>query len=195
MSDVLASQKKKAAARAAQAQAQVQASANVSDFAKMCIRVGKIIKAWDHESADSLLCEEIDVGEESTRMIASGIKAHYAKEDLVGRMVLVVCNLKASKILGFESNGMVLAAMGEDKVELVGVPDGSEVGERVFIPGLSGEPVSSAQVKKKKIWSSVSKSLKADAEGSLVWEGEGGGTVQTKKGKCVVESLKDVPVK
>ena len=50
-------------------------------------------------------------------------------------------------------------------------------------------------LKKKKIWSSVSKSLKADAEGSLVWEGEGGGTVQTKKGKCVVESLKDVPVK
>ncbi len=68
------------------------------------------MKVWHHPDADKLFCEEIDVGEESPRQIASGLRQHYSLEEMQDRKVLVVCNLKPAKIVGFESNGMVLAA-------------------------------------------------------------------------------------
>lgn len=94
------------------------------EFTKLDIRVGQILKAWEHRDADRLFCEEVDVGEKDaetntkvlTREIASGLRGHYDISDLIGRKVLVVCNLKASRIIGFASHGMVLAA----KVRLFG---------------------------------------------------------------------------
>ena len=80
------------------------------EFTKMDIRVGQITKVWLHPEADKLYCEEIDVGEDAPREIASGLREHYTLEEMEGRKVLVVCNLKAAKIVGFTSNGMVLAA-------------------------------------------------------------------------------------
>ena len=167
--------------------------ANQSDFTKMEIRVGKIIEVWNHESADKLFCEKIDVGEEAgPREIASGLREFYSIEDMKEKLVLVVCNLKASKILGFTSNGMVLAAKGEDgKTELVEPPEGSKVGERVVIDGLVGEPFSSSQVKKKKIWAAVSKDLKTGDGGIATWQGK---TIETSSGPCKVVSLVGAPI-
>ena len=61
-------------------------------------------------------CEQIDVGEETgPREIASGLRDHYTLEEMSDREVLVVCNLKAANLVGFKSNGMVLAAkVGDD---------------------------------------------------------------------------------
>jgi len=166
--------------------------ANQSDFTKMEIRVGKIIEVWNHESADKLLCEKIDVGEETPREIASGLRDFYTIEEMQDKLILVVCNLKSSKILGFTSNGMVLAAKGEDgKTELVEPPEGSKVGERVAIEGLEGEPFSSSQVKKKKIWSNVSKGLKTTDGGVATWQGK---TIQTSSGPCKAASLVGAPI-
>ena len=86
--------------------------------------MGKIVKVWNHESADKLFCEEIDVGEDGPREIASGLRGHYTLEDMQDRLVLVVCNLKAAKIVGFSSNGMVLAAKVSKKSRVfVGLKD------------------------------------------------------------------------
>jgi methionine--tRNA ligase beta chain len=85
--------------------------ANQPEFTKMDIRVGKIVKVWNHESADKLYCEQIDLAEdEGPREIASGLRDFYSLEEMQDRKVLVVCNLKAAKMVGFTSNGMVLAA-------------------------------------------------------------------------------------
>jgi len=100
-------QKEIAASKAGQKNSAAQDQPN---FTKMDIRVGQITKVWHHPEADKLFCEEIDVGEENKREIASGLREHYTLEDMEGRKVLVVCNLKAAKIVGFASNGMVLAA-------------------------------------------------------------------------------------
>ena len=185
---------KKAAAIASSEKGRgVSGGANQSDFTKMEIRVGKIMEVWNHDSADKLFCEKIDVGEETgPREIASGLREHYTIEDMQDKLVLVVCNLKASKILGFSSNGMVLAAKGEDgKTELVEPPEGSKVGERVFIEGLEGEPFSSSQIKKKKIWTVVSKDLKTADGGVATWQGK---TIQTASGPCKVVSLVGAPI-
>jgi len=166
---------------------------NQCEFTKIDIRVGKIHKVWNHPEADKIFCEEIDVGEENPREIASGLRGHYELSDMQDKMVLVVCNLKAAKIVGFTSNGMVLAAKSEDgkKVELVEPPVGATIGERVYIEGLSGEPYSSAQVKKKKTWETVAKSLKANDEGLASWDGR---IMNVKAGPCSVVSLKNAPI-
>lgn len=163
------------------------------EFTKMDIRVGKITKVWNHAGADKLFCEEIDVGEEAgPRQIASGLRDFYTLEDMQDRLVLVVCNLKAAKIVDFMSNGMVLAAKSEDgKAELVTPPAGSKIGERVFIEGMEGEPISSAQTKKKKTWNAVSKDLKTGEEGVATWQDK---IIRTSAGPCKAATMVGVPI-
>ena len=169
-------------------------SLTFDEFLKVDIRVGKIVKVWNHESADKLFCEQIDVGEETgPREIASGLREHYTLEEMQNKLVLVVCNLKKAKIVGFTSEGMVLAAKAEDgsKVELITPPEGSTVGERVTIEGLTGEPISAAQLKKRKTWEAVAKELKTGEGGVATWQGK---TIQTAAGPCKAASLVGAPI-
>ncbi len=187
---------KKAAAAASSKAGQKKDSGpdNQPIFTKVDIRVGKITKVWNHPDADKLFCEEIDVGEANgPRQIASGIRGHYELSALQDTKVLVVCNLKSVKIVGFASNGMVLAAKSADgsKVELVRPPDGAEIGERVFIDGLTGEPTTSAQMKKRKIWDIVAKGLKTSDGGVATWDGM---DILSKAGKCSVATLANAPI-
>jgi len=158
------------------------------DFTKLDIRVGQIVKAWHHEDANKLFCELIDVGESEPRAIASGLREFYQLEKFQSKKVLVVCNLKASKIVGFSSNGMVLAAKNADgsKVELIVPPEESKVGERVFIEGLEGSPFSSAQVKKKKIMENVALKLRTGENCVAMWDGN---AIMTSAGPCAAATL------
>ncbi|MBV9961313.1 MAG: methionine--tRNA ligase [Parafilimonas sp.] len=79
------------------------------DFAKLDLRVGKILSAEKVEKADKLLKLEIDLGFEK-RTIVSGIALHFKPEDIVGKQVVVVANLAPRKMRGIESNGMILMA-------------------------------------------------------------------------------------
>jgi len=77
----------------------------------MDLRVGKISKVWNHEEADKLFCEEIDLGDElGTRQVASGLREHYKLEEMQDRLVVVLANLKARKLVNFPSHGMVLVS-------------------------------------------------------------------------------------
>ena len=78
--------------------------------------VGRIVDAWKHEKADKLICEVIDCGEAfgGERKIASGLFHFYKPEELKGRLVIVVANLKEKPLVGYPSHGMVLCACKED---------------------------------------------------------------------------------
>ena len=89
-----------------------KAEIQFDDFAKLDLRVGKIVSAQKVEKADKLLKLEIDLGIE-TRTIVSGIALHFTVEEIVGKQVVVVANLAPRKMRGIESNGMIL--MAEDK--------------------------------------------------------------------------------
>lgn len=102
----------------------------IDDFDRIELRVGKIIKCEKHPKADKLLVSQVKIGPE-TRQIVSGIAKWYKPEDLIGKEVTVVCNLKPVKLRGIESQGMILAA-GDDGDDLVlphttGAKDGCEV--------------------------------------------------------------------
>jgi methionyl-tRNA synthetase len=177
--------------------------ANQPDFTKLEIRVGKIVKVWNHEKADKLYCEQIDLGElgGGVREIASGLRPYYSLEEMQDKLVLVVCNLKAQKLVGFESNGMVLAAKSADgsQVELVLAPDGAVLGERVLLQGLDGgteaeyPPFSSTQVRKKKIFEAVAADLKTsdDDDCKATWKGQ---VLTTSAGPCKANTLKGASI-
>ncbi|MBO7205805.1 MAG: methionine--tRNA ligase, partial [Candidatus Methanomethylophilaceae archaeon] len=82
------------------------------DFRKLDIRVAQITQIDDHPDAEKLYLMKVDVGEE--RQIVAGLKAYYSKEEMLGRKVLCLANLKPAKLRGQRSEGMLLAADDEE---------------------------------------------------------------------------------
>jgi len=102
----------------------------IEDFTKVELKVGTIISAEKHPKADRLLVEQIDLGDE-TRQIVSGIAASFSPEEVVGKKVIVVTNLKPVKLRGVESQGMILCASNADDLDIVTIvkdlPNGTKV--------------------------------------------------------------------
>jgi len=82
----------------------------IDDFSKVDLRVGQVLSAERIPKADKLLLLKVDLNEEQPRQILAGIAQYYEPEQLVGRKVVIVANLKPRKLRGFESQGMVVAA-------------------------------------------------------------------------------------
>ena len=101
---------------------------SIEDFSKIKLRVAEVLAAEPVPKADKLLKLKIDLGDEQ-RELVSGIALKYKPEELIGKRVIVVANLKAAKIRGVVSHGMILAASHDDELQVVTVdmPVGSEV--------------------------------------------------------------------
>ena len=101
-----------------------------ADFEKIEMKVGTIVQCEKHPKADRLLVEQIDLGSE-TRQVVSGISKFYKPEELIGKQVIVVTNLKPRKLRGVESNGMILCGVGEDDLTVLTtdqkMPNGTKV--------------------------------------------------------------------
>ncbi|MBR5315620.1 MAG: methionine--tRNA ligase [Firmicutes bacterium] len=108
---------------------ELKAPIEFDDFDKIDLRVGLIEKAEKHPKADKLLIFQVKMGTER-RQIVSGVAEHYKPEEMVGKKVIVVANLKPRKLRGEESKGMILFADNGDKLEIVSTeaPDGEIVG-------------------------------------------------------------------
>jgi methionyl-tRNA synthetase len=85
------------------------------DFAKVDLRVAKIIHAEPHPKADKLFKLQLDDGSGTPRQICAGIREHYKTEDLTGRLIIIVANLAPRVLRGEESRGMLLAASDAPK--------------------------------------------------------------------------------
>jgi len=105
------------------------------EFAKLDLRVARVVKAEDHPKADKLLRLQVDDGSGTTRQICAGIKGAYAAEQLVGKLIVIVANLAPRVIRGEESRGMLLAAsdVAKDAAEASGVE------RRVIVLSPAGE--------------------------------------------------------
>jgi methionyl-tRNA synthetase len=88
---------------------------DITDFAKVELRVGEVLTAERIPKADKLLLLTVDIGEEKPRQILAGIAQHYEPEQIRGRKIAVVANLKPRKLRGYESQGMLLAASVGDE--------------------------------------------------------------------------------
>lgn len=102
----------------------------IDDFAKIDLRIAKVLECEKVEGSDKLLKLQLEVGSEK-RQVVSGIAKYYKPEDLIGKSVVLVANLKPVKLRGVESNGMILAASNDETLTvltpLADIKSGSQV--------------------------------------------------------------------
>jgi methionyl-tRNA synthetase len=101
-------------------------------FMKVELRTGKITNVQDHPDADKLYVVSVDDGSESGRTVCAGLKPYYSADEMVGKSVVFVANLKPRKLRGVMSEGMLLAADdGNDNVKLISIDGDIQVGSEV----------------------------------------------------------------
>mgnify|MGYP000936413694 CR=1 FL=1 len=111
-------------------QAEKMEQITVEDFQKVVLKVGKVISCEKHPDADTLLIEQIDLGEGETRQIVSGIASSYTPGQMIGKQVVVITNLKPAVIRGQRSEGMLLAGKNGKEVvvaEVNGLAPGTRI--------------------------------------------------------------------
>ncbi len=102
----------------------------IDDFAKVEIRVAKVTACEKVKKSDKLLCLQLDDGM-GGRQVVSGIAQYYTPEDLIGKKIQLIANLKPVKLRGVESNGMICAADTPDGVKVIFVDDSIPVGSKI----------------------------------------------------------------
>jgi len=103
---------------------------DIDTFAQTDLRVAEIIEAEKIKKSDKLLKLQARIGQQQMQIVA-GIASHYQPEDLIGKKVIVVANLQPAKLRGQTSEGMLLAASGDDKLTLLTVMDDLPSGSKV----------------------------------------------------------------
>jgi aminoacyl tRNA synthase complex-interacting multifunctional protein 1 len=164
------------------------------DICKLEFKVGVITKVWNHPEADKLYCEEIDVGEESPRLIASGLRPHFTLEQMQGQRLLVVANLKPKNLVKFKSHGMVLCAAapndgdgGGERVEFIEPPEGATIGEVVTFEGLPPpKPLAPSQVEKNKVFIACAEHMKTTGDCVAAWKDH---IFMTSAGPCKARTI------
>jgi len=91
---------------------------NIDDFRKLELKIGEIKEVTEHPNADKLYVVIVDLGDKTKQLVA-GIRGSYAKEDLIGKQVVVVDNLEPAMLRGVESQGMLLAASDETGISII----------------------------------------------------------------------------
>ncbi len=102
----------------------------IDDFAKTELRVAQVIECERIKKAKKLLKLQLDLGYEK-RQVVSGIAQHYAPEDLIGKKVVIVANLKPVKLCGEDSFGMILCASNDKGLSIISPADDMELGSEV----------------------------------------------------------------
>jgi methionyl-tRNA synthetase len=131
-------------------------------FSTLDLRVAKIVDVKDHPNADKLYVVELDVGEKRT--VCAGLREHYDKEELKGKLVVLVYNLQPAELRGVQSQGMMLAAVKKDAVRIL-QPKGKP-GDLVSVEGLPRhpKPITINEFAKIKMQTSKTKVLYKDKE-------------------------------
>jgi methionyl-tRNA synthetase len=102
---------------------------SMEEFQKMDLRVAKILAAETIKKSDKLLKLRVDMGEERT--IVAGIARSYKPEELVGKTVMILANLQPAKLMGVESQGMILAAEGDNGAVLATFDGEAKIGAKI----------------------------------------------------------------
>lgn len=121
-------QKKIAAER--KKEAEKVPEADISDFEKLDLRVGKVVFCEKHPNADKLYVLKVDIGESEPRQIVSGLASSYTPGQVIGKNIVVIANLKPVKLRGVESRGMLLAGKNGKEIAVVEV-NGLEPGTKI----------------------------------------------------------------
>lgn len=157
--------------------------APMTELSRLEVRVGVIVSVERHPDADSLYVEQIDVGEESPRTIVSGLVRYCSADELKGRRVIVLCNLKPRAMRGVTSHGMLLCASDADHtvVDPLMPPEDAEVGALITFEGHAAAPIAPGN-RASKAFDRVADQLRTTQDGIARFEDV---PFMTPNGPCV----------
>lgn len=167
------------------------------------LRVGKIVDVQKHPDADSLYLEKVDFGEpEGPRTVLSGLVHYVPMDQMKDRWVVGICNLKPASMRGIKSHAMLLCAThkdGKEKgVEPILPPEGSTVGEKIYVEGFEELEPDVQLNPKKKVFETIQPGYTTTLGKEAAWVGPGnkdGDTesrsrlIRTSKGVCVAPNF------
>jgi methionyl-tRNA synthetase len=156
-------------------------------FSKLDLRVARVIGVKEHPDADTLYLLHLDLGKLGKRVIVAGMRPHYSKDEINGKNIIIVANLKPSTIRGIKSNGMLLAA--EDKKGICSLldPGESSPGSEILIEGVSREPAVVLEFEDfKKVYMIIGEEQKAVYNGKVMKAEKG----EVKSDKSVEKGAK-----
>ena len=104
---------------------------NIDDFTKLDLRVAKITSAEAVEEADKLIKINLNIGDFGEKTVFAGVKKFYNPQDLIGKLVVCVNNLKNREMKFGTSEGMILASSNDEGVFLIGSDSGAKPGDKV----------------------------------------------------------------
>ncbi|CAM9377462.1 unnamed protein product [Choristocarpus tenellus] len=163
-------------------QAEGNGLGEMTQLSMLEVRVGRCLEVTKHPDADSLYVEKVDFGEGQPRTIVSGLVSYVKEEDLVGRMVVGLCNLPPRAMRGVESSGMLLCASneGHTKVDPLSPPEGCGIGELITFKGVASAPIPAGS-RAARAWGEVMGGMRTYSDGVAGWEGL---AMETSAGPC-----------
>lgn len=163
----------------------------VEHIGRLDLRVGKIIKIEKAADADTLYLTKVDCGDGTERSIVAGLAKYIPSESLENKLVVVLCNLKTSKLRGHLSEGMILCATSGSAVEPIDPPESARIGDIVHCENYDRAPVEIPR-DKKKLFDPLADDLNTNEQSVVCYKGSY--LFIPEKGNVTVKTLKNCSI-
>ncbi|XP_051737313.1 aminoacyl tRNA synthase complex-interacting multifunctional protein 1 isoform X1 [Ctenopharyngodon idella] len=140
------------------------------DVSRLDLRVARILDVRKHPDSASLYVQEVELGEPAPRTVVSGLTDHTPPEQLVGCLVVLLCNVRPVKVRGVQSQARLLCAVNQERMEPLTPPTGAQPGDRITFQSFPGEPEKELNPKQR-IWERLLPDLCTDAKGVATYKG------------------------
>lgn len=140
------------------------------DVSRLDLRVARILDVRKHPDSASLYVQEVELGEPAPRTVVTGLTNHVPPEQLVGCLVVLLCNVRTVKVRGVQSQARLLCAVNQERMEPLTPPTAAQPGDRVTFQNYPGEPEKELNPKLR-IWERLLPDLCTDAKGVATYKG------------------------
>lgn len=162
----------------------------VEHVGRLDMRVGTVVEVNKAPDADTLYLTKVDIGGEFLSIVA-GLTKFISEEQLIGKNVIILCNLKPSKLRGHLSEGMIMCAKSGDTMELLEAPANAQPGDLVYCESYDRTPVEGGR-DKKRLYDPLAPDMNTNEQ--LVACYKGSYLYIPEKGNIVTKSLKNAPI-
>lgn len=161
----------------------------VEHVGRLDLRIGKIVEVNKAPDADTLYLTKVDIGGEYLSIVA-GLVKYFAVDELLGKNAVILCNLKASKLRGYLSEGMIMCAKSGEQMELLQPPESAQPGDLVYCESYDRVPATERD--KKKLYDSLASDMLTDDNAIACYKGSL--FYLPEKGNIATKSLKNAPI-
>ncbi|XP_056092566.1 aminoacyl tRNA synthase complex-interacting multifunctional protein 1 [Rhinichthys klamathensis goyatoka] len=162
------------------------------DVSRLDLRVARILDVRKHPDSASLYVQEVELGEPAPRTVVSGLANHVPPEQLVGCLVVLLCNVRPVKVRGVQSQARLLCAVNQESMEPLTPPTSAQPGDRITFQNYPGEPEKELNPKQR-IWERLLPDLCTDAKGVASYRG---GAFEVRgKGLCRAPNISNGGIK